>query len=86
MATQYIQEKVEDVVLNLLPAIDREDLSCDQDIFSLGLDSIHAMTLVLNLQQEFGITFEPAEIQFENFRTTANMVNLIQSKTQSSMA
>ena len=86
MVTQFIQEKVEDVVLDLLPVVNREDLTSDQDIFSLGLDSIHAMTLVLNLQQAFGITFEPADIQFENFRTTASMVSLIQTKTQSTMA
>jgi acyl carrier protein len=81
MVTQRIQTKVEEVVLNLLPALNREDLSPNQDIFNLGLDSINAMTLVLDLQRAFGVTFDPAEIQFENFRTTANMVKLIQTKT-----
>jgi acyl carrier protein len=83
MVKQLIQEKVEDVVLNLLPAINRKDLSPDQDIFSLGLDSVHAMTLVLNLQQAFDVNFDPADFQFENFRTIANIVNLVQVKTQS---
>lgn len=74
------QEKVENLVLNLLPTITQEDLSPEKDIFALGLDSINAMTLVFELQSTFGVTFAPTEIQFENFRTISSMVALIQSK------
>lgn len=84
MVTPAIQEKVQDVVMNLLPAVSREDLSAEQDIFNLGLDSINAMSLILDLQKTFGVTFEPGDIQFDNFRTVANMVTLIQTKTVNS--
>jgi acyl carrier protein len=46
----------------------------------MGLDSITAMTLVLNLQETFGVMFEACEISFENFKTIAKIVELIGKK------
>jgi acyl carrier protein len=80
MNIKKIKQKTEDVVLNLLPDISSEELSEDTDIFGLGLDSINAMTLVFNLQDAFDIQFESDEISFENFRTVADIVELIKTK------
>jgi acyl carrier protein len=80
MNIKKIKQKIEDVVLNLLPDISSEELSEDTDIFGLGLDSINAMTLVFNLQDAFDIQFESDEISFENFRTVADIVELIKTK------
>jgi acyl carrier protein len=80
MTIEEIKQKTEDVVLNLLPDVTSEELSEDTDIFGLGLDSINAMTLVFNLQDAFDIQFESEEISFENFRTVADIVELIKSK------
>jgi acyl carrier protein len=80
MTIEEIKQKTEDVVLNLLPDISSEELTEDTDIFGLGLDSINAMTLVFNLQDAFDIQFESDEISFENFRTVADIVELIKTK------
>lgn len=80
MSIQQIKQKTEDVVLNLLPDVTSKELSEDTDIFGLGLDSINAMTLVFNLQDAFDIQFESEEISFENFRTVADIVELIKTK------
>ncbi|MBE9166066.1 acyl carrier protein [Pleurocapsales cyanobacterium LEGE 06147] len=80
MTIEEIKQKTKDVVLNLLPDISSEELTEDTDIFGLGLDSINAMTLVFNLQDAFDIQFESNEISFENFRTVADIVELIKTK------
>lgn len=80
MTIEEIKQKTEDVVLNLLSDISSEELSEDTDIFGLGLDSINAMTLVFNLQDAFDLQFESDEISFENFRTVADIVELIKTK------
>jgi acyl carrier protein len=75
-----IKQKSHDVVLELLPDIRSEDLSDETDLFDMGLDSINAMTLVLSLQDAFGIQFDTNEISFENFRTVADIAELINRK------
>lgn len=77
---EKIRQKSHNVVLEILPNVSPEELVDDKDLFSLGLDSITAMTLLLSLQDVFCVTFETADISFENFRTLANIVELIAGK------
>ena len=83
MTVEEVRYQTQNVVLEMLPDVGSEDLSDESDIFSLGLDSINAMTLVFNLQDTFDIKFETEEISFENFRTVADIVELINKKKES---
>jgi acyl carrier protein len=75
-----IKQKSHNVVLELLPDVRSEELSDETDLFDMGLDSINAMTLVLSLQDAFSIQFDTNEISFENFRTVADIAELINRK------
>lgn len=75
-----IHQKSRAVVLGLLLDVSEQELSEDTDLFDLGLDSINAMTLVLNLQQAFGLKFDTSDISFENFCTIGDIAQLIQRK------
>lgn len=77
---ESIKQKSYGVVLELLPDVSSEELSDDVDLFDMGLDSINAMSLVLSLQDTFGIQFDTSEISFENFRTVADISELINRK------
>jgi methoxymalonate biosynthesis acyl carrier protein len=58
------------------------DLQFDEDIFTLGfVNSMFAMQLVLFLEQEFQITIENEDLEFDNFKTINAMTNLVQRKT-----
>ncbi|MEH2042440.1 acyl carrier protein [Nostoc sp.] len=58
------------------------DLQPDEDIFALGfVNSMFAMQLVLFVEQEFQITIENEDLEFENFRTINSLANLIERKT-----
>jgi acyl carrier protein len=58
------------------------NLQPDEDIFSLGfVNSMFAMQLVLFVEQEFQITIENEDLEFENFRTINAIANLIERKT-----
>lgn len=80
LTVDEIRQKIQAVLLNVLPDVSPSDLSDEVDIFTLGLDSINAMTLIFNLQEAFGIEFDTSEINFENFQTIQDMVRLISSK------
>lgn len=58
------------------------DLQPDEDIFALGfVNSMFAMQLVLFVEQEFQISIENEDLEFENFRTINSIANLIERKT-----
>ncbi len=80
MTVEEMNQKARNVVLGMLPDVGSEELTDDQDIFSLGLDSINAMSLIFSLQDAFSIQFDPSDISFENFRTVGDIVQLIERK------
>lgn len=74
------QQKIAQVILQIIPDITSKDLQADTDIFSLGLDSINAMTLVSNLQDVFDIQLDPSEISFDNFQNIATIAAMVEQK------
>jgi acyl carrier protein len=79
-STEQIKQEAKEVVLAILPDVSSEDLNEESDIFSLGLDSINAMTLVSNLQDAFDIQLETNEINFENFQNLATIAEMVEKK------
>ncbi|MEH2039132.1 acyl carrier protein [Nostoc sp.] len=75
-----IKQETKNVVLNVLQNVNIEDLSDSNNLFSIGLDSVNAMTLVLKLQNTFNIKFEINDINSENFQSIATIVKLIDKK------
>ena len=58
------------------------DLQPDEDIFALGfVNSMFAMQLVLFIEQEFQITVDNEDLEFENFRTINFIASLVERKT-----
>jgi acyl carrier protein len=80
MQIESIKEKSHDIVLNILPNLNREELLDNTDLFNLGLDSVNAIMLVMGLQDAFGVNFEANEISVENFRSIGDIVKLIEKK------
>lgn len=78
--TEQIKQTTQGVILELLPNVEPQTLGDESDIFSLGLDSINAMSLIFNLQDAFDVQFETNEISFDNFQTVAKIVELIEKK------
>lgn len=75
-----IKQETTNVVLTVLPNINSEDLSESSNLFSMGLDSVNAMSLILKLQNNFTIKFAVNEINAENFQSVSTIVKLIDKK------
>lgn len=57
------------------------NLQYDEDIFALGfVNSMFAMQLVLFVEQEFNISVENEDLDFENFKTINAIANFIERK------
>ena len=56
----------------------------DEDIFSLGfVNSLLALQLVTFLQNEFAVTIDDEDLDFDNFRTVNAMNALVELKLNS---
>lgn len=53
----------------------------DEDLFSSGhLDSLFAVQLVMWVERTFGMTVESADLDFENFRSIADIGAFVERK------
>lgn len=75
-----LEDKIKQVILDLLPGTEENEITSQSDIFAMGLDSVNAMNLIMTLQSTFSIEFAPTDIQFENFRTPETILDIVQSK------
>ncbi|MBR8829375.1 MAG: hypothetical protein DSM107014_16000 [Gomphosphaeria aponina SAG 52.96 = DSM 107014] len=80
MTREKIQEKISQILLENLPNAHPEDLSDNIELYSLGLDSLNAVSIVLGLEEIFGFEFEMDEISHERFITMGNITQLIEEK------
>ncbi|HBS10709.1 MAG TPA: acyl carrier protein [Firmicutes bacterium] len=68
----------EKVLENLKTKLKIENLDANATLASLGLDSLDVVEFVLDLEDEYGITFEPSETQ--DIKTLGDLLRLIKSK------
>ncbi len=80
--SEAASEKIKDYLMReFLPGEDPGELTATTPLITGGiLDSIAALKLVMFLEDEYGVTFEPHEVNRENLDTIARIVQLLISK------
>jgi len=69
---------VERCFLNASP----ETIGDEDDLMeSVGLDSIQILEVVVGLEEDFGVPFEDADFDIENFRSVAAIAAFVRSRT-----
>ncbi|MFC5457643.1 acyl carrier protein [Prosthecobacter fluviatilis] len=58
----------------------QEPLAPDTDLFSMGLDSMAMMQLLLQIEERFGLTVNPAEMTRERFATASALAGFLGEK------
>ena len=67
--------KVTSIVCNTLTL---ETIAADEDLIDSGmLDSLALVQLMVALEEEFSITIEPEEIDFEDYRSVKSMTGMV---------
>lgn len=62
--------------------VQNHDLQDDDDIFAMGfVNSMFAMQLVLFVEQEFSLSIDNADLDFDNFRSVNALASLVTKKT-----
>jgi len=80
MNFEPVQQKVRSIVLEHLPSVTNEEVSDEINLLKLGLNSLKSVSLILRLEEVFNFQFEMDEINSSNFRTIADITELIKNK------
>jgi acyl carrier protein len=59
------------------------ELTAEADLFTLGLDSMALMQLLLQIELRFQVSISPAELAREHFATAAAIAQLLNEKRRS---
>lgn len=71
-------DKIEKIKAIMAKRIDVTNLKEDDELSSLGLDSLDLVEVVMEIEEELGIQFEMDEIA--SFKTLRDVVNCVNSK------
>jgi acyl carrier protein len=63
-----------------------DPLPTEKSLRELGLDSLAAVDLLLDLEQTFGVVFPDAELTEETFRTAGNVADAVMRLTRARYA
>lgn len=78
--TNELKQKCREIVSSILELDDDMNLSLNDDLSSLGLDSMKSVELVIELEEVFNIIFEDEELITDNFSSIKKIVDRIQVK------
>jgi len=68
---------VERCFLDMAPDAIQDDASLMEDV---GLDSVQILEVVVGLEETFGVTFEDADFDVENFSSVAAIAGYVQDR------
>lgn len=80
--TDALMHKIKNFIMEeFLPGESPDELTETTPLISGGiLDSIATLKLVMFMEEEFGVSFQPHEVDKENLDELASIVRLLQSK------
>lgn len=78
MCDQIVSERVRKIVSTMM-AVSPQSLALDAPLHQMpSWDSIQHLNLILALEEEFGLVFEPERL--ENFTTLTSIINMVKEK------
>jgi acyl carrier protein len=66
----------------LLELLNKNDLDEEQELLSVGLDSLNVIKLIVMLEETFSIRFEDEDLQLKYFHSIDTLSNFVTSKLQ----
>jgi len=80
--TNTVEQKIKNYIMSeFLPGENPDELNETTPLISGGiLDSIATLKLVMFLEEEYAVSFEPHEVDKENLDTIASIMRVISSK------
>ncbi len=84
MEEERMLEKIKEIVGTVLELdeVQIEKINIDSDLLELGLDSLNAIEVIVNLESEFDIEVEDEDLMIDNLSTIDLLCNLIKNRDE----
>ena len=79
MTNAEILQALGDLIVELMPGVDRRTLVETTDLYQLGLDSTVAVALMLAIEDRFAVTFTESLLSDKTFQTPGALLRAVQS-------
>ena len=81
MSDEIERELKEMLVERLFLKLKPEEIESDKNLMTTyGIDSVSVMEMVVGLEENYGVVFDPGEFKIETFQTIKNMADFVRSK------
>lgn len=71
-------ERIKEIVMNVLELTEDVELNESTDLQGLGLDSMTCVEVVVNLEEEFGISVDEEDLLVENMASIEQIEKLVE--------
>lgn len=80
---EQVEEQIKEMIVERCFLSIAPDEIGDEDSLmeSVGLDSVQILEVVVGLEEVFGITFEDADFDIENFRSVGSIARYVRGRT-----
>jgi|GEM_PF-5170160 len=78
--SEVIKQQVSEILTTLMPHVRPEQLTGNADLSQVGLQSVDAPRLIMQLESQFGISFGMEDMQPQNFRSLDAIAALLAQK------
>lgn len=82
------QEKIADIIAMVFRVEPEQirNMSGDEFLGTIGMDSINCMEIVVNIEETFNISFNDEELLLDNLNTINKLTAIVEQKEQPSLA
>ncbi len=57
-----------------------KNMSGDQNLSTIGMDSLNSIDIVLSIEEEFGINFTDEDLLLQNLNTVSKLIQIVERK------
>ena len=79
MTSAEILDALANLIVEVMPGVDRGTLIESTDLYQLGLDSASAVALMLAIEERFSVTFTESLLSDKTFQTPGALLRAVQS-------
>lgn len=79
MTNAEILDALANLIVEVMPGVDRGTLVETTDLYQLGLDSTVAVALMLAIEDRFAVTFTESLLSDKTFQTPGALMRAVQS-------
>ncbi len=75
-----MEDRIKEIIVTVLELSedDAKQITEDTDLLEYGLDSMTCVEMVVNLEEEFGITVDEEDLLVENMSTISKIKDLVE--------